>query len=255
MPHFGPVDADGHRLTFIHIPRSGGSWVGEQLRQAGGDNGTHDLHDPLWTIPNQERRHVVATIRDPWSWYVALYRFLAQSHGGIQNLRSWAGLEGPGQRPPFRAVLEAWTRQVPLPTTVGPGLALTFANMQGRRRLRDYVEKAHNAGIWSLGLHYWMSPWTPWEGPTLRTSDPLRTTYLDHARLTEGLSELLGRDLTDKAHATSRNHIGGYGPEDPVDWYTDETREWVVLADDGAIKHAKITECSKPANRPLLWSP
>lgn len=108
-------------IAFVHVPKTSGSWVTRALVDLAGGQQVRGQHDTAVTLTAQERagRLVLASARDPWSWYASLYRHCLRLGGGVlDGLRAWGG----GSLD-FDDVLAGWlqpeTRDVP----AHPGLA------------------------------------------------------------------------------------------------------------------------------------
>lgn len=81
-----------NRFTWLHVPKTGGTWLHQVLTQhappSWAVSGGPPAHVRLWEVPmaleHWNRRPervglpVVASVRNPWDWYVSLYFFLEQ---------------------------------------------------------------------------------------------------------------------------------------------------------------------------------
>jgi hypothetical protein len=68
------------RFVFLHVPKTGGSFLGRMLRQELGCRPLPDVprssHYGWNRIPAEARgRPVLAFVRNPWDWYVSWYSF------------------------------------------------------------------------------------------------------------------------------------------------------------------------------------
>ncbi len=63
-------------LVFIHLHKSGGTFVNELLLRFAGEPQRIGYHLPYREVPDAIRHlPVVGTVRDPWSYYVSWYHF------------------------------------------------------------------------------------------------------------------------------------------------------------------------------------
>jgi hypothetical protein len=83
----------GNRI-FLHMPKTGGTWVSNYLREChGGQLLPGHGHQPACIIPRHvmEGRSLFGTIRDPWSWYTSWYRHALSSGAMRKKLRIYGG--------------------------------------------------------------------------------------------------------------------------------------------------------------------
>lgn len=87
-----PIDT-GDKL-FIHMPKTGGSWVTKYLKEEhGGINIGGHGHQPLCTL----KKHLIkdkliwGTIRDPWSWYLSWWAHGMQARHYQERLAVYGG--------------------------------------------------------------------------------------------------------------------------------------------------------------------
>jgi hypothetical protein len=98
------------QLVFVHIPRTGGAFVKEVLRDhLEVDAGASRLstHASYGELPSEFRdRPAFCVVRNPWDWYVSWYRHSISQGSRMDELEprdpkrvNWRGLFGRGQRP------------------------------------------------------------------------------------------------------------------------------------------------------------
>jgi len=164
-----PITTD--QLLHIHMPKTGGLWVGRVLLAAGGTKVAGlRRHDPHNAVPDEVRegRLVFGTIRDPWSWYLSFWRHLRVGRDGQMLLRQLG---------------------------------------RGDQNFGPFLRGATDPGVWCRMPDSLTSGWWDWPvgGDGLYT-ETFRAIYgegghgvdalIDTAQLTVGLSELLGIDVS-----------------------------------------------------------
>jgi len=60
------------KFTFVHIPKTGGTWMRQQLKQLPSFGSEFSNHHP-WSQAPANHSYAFAIVRNPWEWYVELY--------------------------------------------------------------------------------------------------------------------------------------------------------------------------------------
>lgn len=69
----------GNNFVFIHIPKCAGKYIEKQLLDQNIGKFVSGIHSPAFEIPQDHKnKKIIASIRNPWEWYVSLYFFLKQ---------------------------------------------------------------------------------------------------------------------------------------------------------------------------------
>lgn len=201
-------------FVYAHMPKTGGTWLGGVLQKTSPTTfkqiGTG--HQPLTTVPSEIRgnRTVVATIRNPWDWYVSWYVHMVT-----------AGKVPVGVGPSFRDVLYTMTQG-------------------GADCVKDIPEQlgvvwnlpAGSKAAWlqsGVGFYSWMVD---------HVYDAPVDVYIDVVWLREGASKLLGRQLGYKDYpavnvGTKQQVVKG-GSASTIQW-TSEMVEWVATGEAAVI--------------------
>jgi hypothetical protein len=205
------------KLLYVHMPKTGGLWVAKVLEAVGGSK-VPKLHRHCFAgdVPESwtEGRLMFGTIRDPWSWYVSLWRHLSVGRDGQMLLRHLGG---------------------------------------GNQSFEAFLRGATDPAVWCQTPNRYTQAWWDWPvGGDGLWSETFRSIYghqaiyehegcipevlIDTAQLTEGLTELLGTDVSrvprqNTAAAKSRVPLG-----DPKGNYTAELVA-LVREYDGELAH------------------
>lgn len=210
-------------LGFIHMVKTGGSWVKETLRDhnwvsVGGG------HDPAWYESSLPGTSLFGTVRDPWTWYCSLYRYSHLHTQGVLCLQTW----GRGSNH-FKDVLYGWThlKEAQYPPIIG----CVFAPVQGEEFAKAAL-KTSTVGFWS-----WTTAYFYGNGRALEDKDFhwKVNALIDMNNLEEDLSRLIGKPIALKADKNESAHIQTPMGNRPYQaWYDNEMIEWVREA-DGAL--------------------
>jgi hypothetical protein len=64
----------GPDLAYMHMPKTGGTWIAQVLSRYGFGELRSEWHDHGVDIDTEDRL-VLGSIRDPWAWYLSLVRY------------------------------------------------------------------------------------------------------------------------------------------------------------------------------------
>ncbi len=74
----------GNELLYLAMPKTGSSFVEKVLEeQCGGQR--MGLHEPPSRGDVDEVRHVCATVRNPWDWYLSLWAYGTKGYGAVYS--------------------------------------------------------------------------------------------------------------------------------------------------------------------------
>lgn len=213
--------------AFIHIPKTGGSHVKRVLKAHGGTSFHRPVgaHKPASRLPIEmwEGRTVVATVRDPWTWYAAWYAHCMRS-GANKSVRKY-GLN-------FRSVLGHLT-----------GHLNHVVQEPSRRSILWGPNKPFGASCpWydpeTEGFATWAVKWTHqingmelgglWKPDILMATD-----RLDEALIELGLTNTTHEPYNPNPKLPTVREQGWW--DRYADWYDEEMVEWVYEADKYVI--------------------
>ena len=66
----------GRNYIFLHVPKTGGTWIRAALRMSGTVEQEFKDHRAFCDLPEdikKSKRQVFAFVRNPWDWYISLY--------------------------------------------------------------------------------------------------------------------------------------------------------------------------------------
>jgi len=216
------------KLLYVHMPKTGGLWVAKVLEAVGGSK-IPKIHRHCFAgdVPASwtEGRLMFGTVRDPWSWYVSLWRHLSVGRDGQMLLRHL----GSGDQS-FEAFLRGAT---------DPAVWCQTPNR--------YTQGSWDWPVGGDGL--WSETFRSIYGHT----QPIPELLIDTAQLTAGLIELLGTDvsrvpLQNTAASRSRVPFG-----DPRDLYTEELTALVREFDGDLAHRIGYDEPFQELPLPLRW--
>jgi len=192
-------------LVAFHAPKSGSSHVMREM-QADGAFRLGEQHEGVdlhrWALKGQWT--AFGTVRNPWDWYCSWYQHAMSTRG-----------DGclPGYGKTFREVLRAATGSPEL-WPVRPGVFYDFDD--DRRWAGGLCTQTHES-IYGYDLD----------------------AYVSTDRINEGLSRLLGREVTGQKHSADaregRDVTRPWESARYADWYDDQMVEWVAGADASMI--------------------
>jgi hypothetical protein len=217
------------RFVFLHLHKSGGSFVLDCLRRFIPSARTVGFHLPRHRIPTEHASlPILGFVRNPWSYYVSWYCFQAQrptpnalfrivSEGGrlgfeatVRNL-----LDLGAGSPLLDEVLAA------LPTDYGGS---------GIQLPRYALEPLRDSGLGFYAHVYSYFYGAPSPGLTIERAENLRARLLDFlVRVDEPISQTLRAFVRD----APRRNTSAHGPY--TDYYSDELRERVARQDQLVI--------------------
>jgi len=201
-----PLVTDEH--IYVHMPSTGGSWMGRVLTKLGYPRAHVGYgHDPLFTVPKEvrEARVAFATIRDPWSWYASWWR-----HAVTGRPKDVAAVAGGLS---FRESVYALTHRDIGPGVANPGVYFPL-HPKGWDHRTAWVESGVGFYTW-LARHLYGDPWEV-------------DVLLDTGQLYEGLSRFLGRAITREEFPPVNTSVER--PGEPAE-YDPEMVAWVREAD------------------------
>jgi hypothetical protein len=199
------------QMLYVHMPKTGGIWVTKVLETVGGTRIPKlHRHCNAQDIPDTWRdgRLMFGTIRDPWSWYVSLWRHLALGRDGQMLLRHLG---------------------------------------KGDQGFEAFLRGATDPGVWMTTPQRYTTAWWDWPaGGDGLWSETVRSVYghgdlipevlIDTAQLTEGLTELLGVDVSGIPLQNTAAGRGKDSIQHPSELYTPELIA-LVRDYDGLLAH------------------
>lgn len=204
------------RLIYVHCPKTGGIFIERVLRLEQRGRSLMGVHDPATQLSQEilQGRAVMATVRNPWDWYVSFYHYALETCGDHEREK---GLLAYGQgETGFRAFLYGATHLAEVKIPMGVGVFWVMKGLGTRT-----IENAQKSGIGLCTLAYqtmYMSPRNAW----------LCTHLLDTAQLHDALWALARLDPERKALWAPQN-VGCHLPPDAL--YDAEMASWVARAD------------------------
>lgn len=181
-------------FIYLHMPKTGGMWVSNILLSNGGykikGSGLH-RHSPISKLSEEQLqgKMVFGTLRDPWSWYVSLWRHLQ------------IGADG-------RALLDYIGR--------------------GKQDFSSFLEGATDPEVWASAPQKLTDGWWDWPSKedcglytaTARSIYGDRTdTVIDTALLYEGLEIITGLRTNTESHPPTNTSNARSSYLDPEDLY------------------------------------
>lgn len=220
-------------FVYLHMPKTGGMWVSNILLANGGHKikgtGLH-RHAGVSKLSEEhlQGKIVFGTIRDPWTWYVSLWRHLQIGKDG-QALLDYLG--------------------------------------QGSREFSPFLEGATNPEVWANAPKKLTESWWDWPergdcGLYTATAKSIygdRTdTVIDTALLYEGLEIITGLQAGTESHPPTNTSNARSGYLDPENLYGDFELGLVNKADGEFARRigyhepfGVLEDSAKPGN----WCP
>lgn len=199
------------QLLYVHMPKTGGIWVTKILESVGGVR-IKGLarHCYAGDVPASwvEGRLMFGTVRDPWGWYLSLWRHLAYGRDGQMLLRHLG---------------------------------------RGDQSFDAFIRGVTDPSVWCQTPNRYTEGWWDWPvGGDGLWSETFRAIYgyggdipellIDTNQLTAGLSELLGTDLSRIPRQNAAQYRVNEPLPDPMSVYTEELIA-LVREYDGAVAH------------------
>lgn len=201
---------------YIHLPKTGGTWVSHVLTQLGGRT-EYGQHDPAWfpTARNLfQRRTLLGSVRHPLSWYVSLYCHCMTNTSYLPTLLHY----GQGSSD-FRDVLRGWLYPERIPHGPPAPIGVIWSPVGAAHSC--YADSGVGLATWAVW--YWYGDnqiWQTGRGDLL--TENLMLTY----RIQADLEYQLGTCLHEYRDPINRRDHA------PVDrWYDSESRGWVAERD------------------------
>lgn len=219
MPTLSPCG----KFIHYHAPKTGGSWMAKTWSEAGGRK-FDGAHDPYrGTLPKkleargmtgEPRPRVVATVRNPWDWYVSWYlHCLRSSNDAMMQAR--LKVYGGGSLA-FRDVLYGATHM--LPDNVG---CIWSPRRPAPPRAVSRMEMLER-GLFVMGLYTFTMNHHYEAGPDV---------YIATDRLNDAVTELTPGIALPEPYNVRRFDAAELGAV-----YDAESAAWVAAADAGWIK-------------------
>jgi hypothetical protein len=205
------------KLIYVHCPKTGGIFVERVLRRDKAGKQLMGAHDPATQLSPEivGDRLVVATLRNPWDWYVSLYYYAIEQSAEGENA---AGLLAYGNGEvgfkPFLYGVTHLAEVRKMPELVG--LIWTMKGVSPRT-----IAKAKEEAIGLCTIAYramYAAPNGTW----------VCKRILDTAQLHDGLWQVAELDPARKALWAPQN-VGCHLPSPQL--YDGEMTQWVAQAD------------------------
>jgi len=215
------------RFIFVHMPRSGGTWVRDLLLRTFGDQerdaktyiATHATAAQI--VPaDREGRLVWGVIRNPWDWYLSVYQYAVSRAEEVDRIRTY----GRGSLE-FRDVVWGMTHpaeeHTPQPLSV---IWEMYLDQKKRPKGRAaFIESG--VGLWS------------WVAMHIYGRDPfghMVSAFVDTDRLYDGVLELTGIEAKPAGFPPVNTAAQFAAIPNPRSMYDKESIRWVAEA-DGAL--------------------
>lgn len=224
------------KLGFVHMPKTGGTWVGRVLREQFRWRNVGGGHDPAWYRPDYTRLPecdaLFGTIRDPWTWYCSLWRYAHRKERTKQALKAW----GNGSLS-FRDVLYGWTHPGDvhtLPSTLGV-VFQPVNHAEARARLSRV-----SYGLWTWTVAYMYGNGCAYDESGFGWDVAI---LLDMHNLKNDLSLVLQSPILATPEQNSSERVETeMGDASYSDWYDADMIHWVKEADGKMNQHFEYTE-------------
>ena len=250
MPLYVP-QASGLPGRFIHMPKTGGTWLREVLVTHAGAYDVGSGHDPVWfrddgANPVQPAGRPFGILREPGAWYLSLYRHALRMAGSDPEVRAALLQWGSGSME-WPDVLYGWTHPgdvEELPERLLVVVDIVARSLWSRNHYagRRSLYRGSGAGdppegLWSWAVDYFF-------GGLRQTS--VRLALNDGA---DGWADALLADLgIDPGSVTTpRRNVS------PKDGLAACGRRWIEQADGARRAEVDAVTCwssSAPARRP-----
>lgn len=232
-------------VSLVHMPKTGGTWASHVLERRGAELDWD--HQPAFMLSPLDPHPRVGIGRDPWLWYLSLWR-----HLGRMQWPPAAHIWSRGKGTSFRECLYGWTHPdtVDVPTALLPGFLQVEGGRLGRFRFLH-----HKTGLWSYAISFWFGDLDTWgcPGPRFRWGvDRLLST----ATLTEELGELLGEDLEQEREIKRNAAVSERGRDGSAlpSWsryYDAEAFRWVLEAEAWGLEALGMEAPGDPVRTPI----
>lgn len=204
---------------YIHLPKTGGSYVTKWLRSQAGGRLYLRCHDPLQdAVPAMRKgRKVFGTIRDPWSWYVSWWQHSMAAPDRRKYLEKW----GRGHIN-FQDVLYGVTHPNEVDVPELPGVIWRPGKAGGDHR-DSLIQSGKSLYSWAVGHMY---------------GDPLEIdVLLDTPCLTQQLGALFGEKIDPRKWPpeNTKSNRRRTAVADPTTLYNPDRIEWVRQSDKDLI--------------------
>lgn len=217
-------------LGFIHMPKTGGSYVRNVLQAQFGWKYVAGGHDPVWyenpsNSPLPVCDKLFGVVRDPWTWYGSMWRYAQRDAGQREELKLW----GNGDNS-FEAVLYGWTHPQEVKQT--PAYIGVIFDAVNRIEARSQIGSSP-VGFWSWSMGYFYGNGKAlWQDGFAWKIDIL----LDMRNLKLELEDLIKVPVRVDVDQNKGDWIEtSMGSKPYAEWFTPEMVTWVAEADKGLI--------------------
>jgi len=231
-------------FLYIHMPKTGGTWIDRVMQVTLQARQTGRGHWPLKDFPPEmvEERFILGTVRDPWSWYASWWQHGMNEKADRENLEVY----GQGSTE-FRDVLWGATHagQLPqLPTQMGVLWSLYPHHPTRFRRQPLFADSGLGAWSWIVYEMY---------GDTEEKRFDV-DALIDMQQLKEGAAKVLQVEIGPRfeEHKNTRLQRPDTAVANPRDLYDEEMVQWVWDADGELVRRLGYTGPFEPATAAVI---
>lgn len=213
MPCISPCGS----YVAYHAPKTGGTWLSKVWATNGGRR-IGGGHDPLRDDNTTPDVATVATVRNPWDWYVSWYLHCLRGGKDMRKSLAWYG----GGSTEFKSVLRGATRFAPLSLGViwSPGRPSRPNKGCGRATYKAMQEV--DPTYWHSGLYTFLMNYIYEGNPGL---------WVATDNLTRAVEDLTpGLDLPPPLNVrhVSAEEVGAVHDDDTIRWIAQADAAWIA---------------------------